>query len=298
MVSAIILSYNRADEVLKTIQKLREYSLSLIYELEIVVVDNASSDRTSELISDLYPEVKLVTKKINNGIAGWNDGFKVAKYKYMLVLDDDSHIHTGLAEAVDYLEEHPNVGILALQITDENEQTDIYLSPLDAWKNDQQLVGFIGCGAIIRKEVYEKIGGFANWIYLYTHEFEYGIRCLDAGYQIRFFGKGIVIHRQSKINRLPKNTRIYGTRNELQIINKYFTVGKTKYAVRTLFNNLKFIKREGLKSGFYILTGVFQYLKLRKTIEHTPVSIGVQKFYAENFWSTKPVFENVKKRFL
>ena len=91
---------------------------------------------------------------------------------------------------------------------------------------------FIGCGALIRKELYDIIGGYAEWIYLYTHEFEYGIRCWDAGYQVRFFGKGIVVHRVSKINRLPKNMRIYATRNELEIINKYFTERKNQVFVQ------------------------------------------------------------------
>jgi len=264
--------------------------------MEIIVVDNASVDDTAQQIKEFHPDVVLVTKSKNNGIAGWNEGFKVAKYKYFLVLDDDSHIHSGLTEAIELMEQQPKIGILALETVDNNLNTDVFLKAEDAWKDGDSIAGFIGCGAIIRKELYDNIGGYAEWIYLYTHEFEYGIRCLNAGYQIKFFGDGIVVHRVSKVNRLPKNMRIYATRNELEIVNKYFTGGKTKYLLRVLFNNLKFIKREGIKSGYYILTGAYQFLKFRDSIPLTPVSNDVQEFYATHFWSTKPVFKFLKTR--
>ncbi len=298
MVSVIILSYNRCVEVIKTLGKLKELKKTLPFDLEIIVVDNASVDDTSAQVSAQYPEVTLVTKKKNNGIAGWNDGFAVASHKYFFVLDDDSHIHSGLTEAVEHMEKHPEIGILAMETVDENLKMDVYLNQDDAWKDGDAIAGFIGCGAMFRKELYEKIGGYADWIYLYTHEFEYGIRCMDAGYQIRFFGKGIVVHRVSPLNRLPKRTRIYATRNELAIVYKYFRTDKQKYLSRVLLNNLKFVKREGLKTAYYVLQGWFEFLKFKKTLPLTPVSAVVQDFYATHFWATKPVFMYLKKRLM
>ncbi|WP_428331694.1 glycosyltransferase family 2 protein [Mucilaginibacter sp.] len=297
MVSAIILSYNRCEDVLFTINILKTYRKTVPFEVEIVVVDNASIDDTSAQIRQLHPDVTLVTKKVNNGIAGWNEGFKIAKHKYFLVLDDDSHIHAGLAEGIVFMEANTQIGILAFETVDINLKMDVFLKDDDAWKDGDSITGFIGCGAVIRKQLYDQIGGYADWIYLYTHEFEYGIRCLAAGYLIQFFSKGIVVHRVSKVNRLSKNMRVYATRNELEIINKYFTKHKTMYLFRTFFNNLKFVKREGFKSGFYILKGAYQFLILRNKIPLSPVSIEVQEFYARNFWSTKPFFQFLKTRF-
>lgn len=296
MVSAIILSYNRCPEVLITIDKLKAYRKVLPFELEIIVVDNASVDDTSVQVKKHHPDIVLVTKPHNNGIAGWNEGFKIARNPYFLVLDDDSHIHSGLTEAVQHMEQNPNIGILAFETVDEKLQMDIFLKDDDAWKDGDAVAGFIGCGALIRQELYKKIGGYAEWIHLYTHEFEYSLRCLAAGYQVRFFGDGIVIHRVSKLNRVPKNMRIYATRNEMEIINKYFGTAKTKYLIRTLLNNLKFIKREGLKSGYYILKGAIEFLKIKNTIPVTPVSQEIQNFYATHFWSTKPVFLSITNR--
>lgn len=296
VVSAVVLSYNRCAEVLKTIGLLKEYKAGLPFTLEIIVVDNASEDDTNQQLTQHLLDIKLVTVKRNNGIAGWNEGFKVATGKYMLVLDDDSCIYSGLANAVDYLEINEKVGILALNVVGEELRGDPNLSADDAWKDGEHVAGFIGCGAIIRKALYDKIGGFAEWIYLYTHEFDYSIRCWDAGYQVHFFEKGIVVHRSSVINRSNKRMRILAARNEMAIVYKYFNNSRGKYIARTLLNNLKFIKREGVRSAYYVLLGAIDFLKLKKKIGQTPVSPATQEFYANRFWSTKPVLANLRKK--
>jgi GT2 family glycosyltransferase len=291
MVSAVILSYNRCHEVLKTIDKLKSIKSSLPFDLEIIVVDNASVDNTSKQVKQHHSDVILVSKSNNNGIAGWNEGFKVAHNKYFLVLDDDSHVHSGLIEAVNRMEANPDIGILATQIVDESLQLDPNLDLKDAWKDNEQIAGFIGCGAIIRKELYLKIGGFAEWIYVYTHEFEYSIRCIDAGYKVIFCADCLVVHRVSSLNRSNKRLRVFATRNELLIVHKYFAFKKAKYLKRVLINNLKFIKREGLITGYYIMKGYYKYLQMKNKVGVTPVSDATQQFFATNFWSTKPIFK-------
>ena len=292
IISAVILSYNRCKEILTTIDKLKKLRSQLPFGLDIIVVDNASIDDTKILVPGLHTDVVFIRKEINNGIAGWNEGFKVVKTKYILVLDDDSCVVSGLTEAIDYLEQNLDTGILALDIVGEQLQGDPNLSPGEGWQHKQAVAGFIGCGAIIKTELYKKIGGFADWIYLYTHEFEYGIRCLNAGYIITFFEQCKVVHRVSDINRSKKRLRMYATRNEISIIYKYFKSSRLKYILRTVLNNLKFIKREGLLSGYHVLLGAFKFLKLRRGLIYTPVATEIQNFYAQNFWSTKPVFLN------
>jgi GT2 family glycosyltransferase len=289
MISAIILAYNRSAEALLTITKLKALREKLPYELEIIVVDNASTDGISELILEKHPDVILITRHNNNGVAGWNDGFAVATQQYLLVLDDDSHIENGLAESILYLQMNPNVGILAFNIVDEELKGDPLLNPDDAWKHLQKIMGFIGCGAIIRKTVYEKIGGFAEWLFIYTHEFEYSLRALNAGFDTRFFNLGTVVHRASKLNRTNKRLRIFSTRNEMAIVYAHFGTNKYKYLLRTWLNNFKFIKREGIISGYYVFLGAIEFLKMRNRLTKSPVKEHVQNFYAENFWSTKPI---------
>jgi len=297
MVSAVILAYNRCPEVLITINSLKQLRSTLSFNLQIVVVDNASVDDTSKKVNLLHPDVTLVTKEKNNGIAGWNEGFKVAKEKYILVLDDDSNVESGLPEAVDYLEQNADIGILALQIKDLYSGINDKLDPETAWKNKQDVEGFIGCGAIIRKELFNKIGGYGEWIYVYTHEFDYSLRCLNAGYRVVFFGDAVVLHRKSQVNRTNKRARIYSTRNEMAIVYKFFPKKRWTYLWRVWVNSLKSIKAEGFASGYNVFLGGLEFLKLRKKLAYTPVSPDVQKYYTERFNSTKPIFGNLVKKF-
>lgn len=296
MVSAVILSYNRCAEVLVTVKRLKERALNFPFSIEIIVVDNGSSDDTSLQVQSFFKDIVLVKKEINAGIAGWNEGFKTASGKYLLVLDDDSCIENGFVGAIDYMENNAEIGILALNIVDQSMKGDPHLKEEEAWKDKANIVGFIGCGAIIRKKLYDTIGGFANWIHVYSHEFEYSIRCLNAGFQIRFYEECNVIHRTSQLNRSFKRTRIYSVRNELAIVYKFFGYNRTKYLFRTLVNNLKFIKREGLTSGIHVLNGAVKFILMRKILTRTPVSNSAQNFYAEHFWSTQPILRSNRKK--
>jgi GT2 family glycosyltransferase len=290
MVSAIVLSYNRCADVLFTISKLKDLKTSLPFDLRIIVVDNASTDDTSARIGQEHADITLITKQVNNGIAGWNDGLAVADTKYNLVLDDDSHIESGLKEAIEYLEENDQVGILALNISGGTYATH-------NWIDKAESIGFIGCGAIIKKEVYDRIGGFSEWLYVSGHEWEYGIRCIDANYKIIFFKKSDVVHRSNVNDKRSKRTIMYTTRNEMGIVFKYFRSNRSKLLLRVLLNNIKLAKTEGLLSGYYSVLGGLAFLKLRKKLAYTPVSQQTQDFFSSIFWSTQPTFDFIRKRF-
>jgi GT2 family glycosyltransferase len=291
MVSTIILAYNRCAEVLLTIDKMKALLSALPLQTEIIVVDNASIDDTSSKIKELHPDIVLVRKNKNNGIAGWNAGFEVGRCKYFLVLDDDSHVETGLIEAINYLEENPKIGILALNVA-----TGPYRTEQWGWKDGEKILGFFGCGAIIRKEVFNKIGGFAEWLYVYAHEWEYGIRCLDAGYEIRYFEKSKVIHRANVEGRSFKRLRVFCTRNEMGIVYKYFGENRWKILKRMWFNNLKHVMDGAFLHTWYNIVGSFKFLKWRKTLQQTPVSQEVQDFFAANYDNTRPFFYNMSKK--
>jgi len=289
-VSFCILNYNREKELLSSLQK--TYGLMAGRDdFEVIVVDNASSDNSVASVKQAFPNVLLIERSVNIGVAGWNDAFERAASPYLIVLDDDSNVEDGVDEALDYLDEHPEVGILALNVSGGAFPTD-YL------KDRQDYIGFIGCGAIIRKTVYRQIGGFAEWLFIYTHEYEYGIRCLAAGYKIRFFENCHVTHRTSSLNRTSKRLKIFSVRNELAIVYKNFSTDRWKYLNRILLNNMKYVRRGGLQGLLYVIEGYIRFLKFRKTLEPTPVSKNIQDAFIYNFWSTKPVFyDKFKSRY-
>jgi GT2 family glycosyltransferase len=291
MVSIVILAYNRSPEVEITVTKVKSSLKQFPYPAEIIVVDNASIDNTSEMVKELFPEVVLVTKKINNGIAGWNDGFAKAQYDYMVVLDDDSHIEYGLNEAIDYLSKNKNIGVLALEVEGGPYETH-------AMPDKEQLAGFIGCGAIITKELYNKIGGFAEWLLVYGHEWEYGIRCIDAGYKLEFFKKCKVFHRVSTLNRSNSKTYTFSTRNELLLIYLYFKKNKEKYLHRLFINHLKWrVADAGISGLIATYKGWIEFKKMKRSMVPKPVKSQTQEFFIAHFHSLTPIWSFLTKRF-
>lgn len=278
--SFVILNFNREQELLVTIGKTLEL-MAGNSDYEVIVVDNASSDQSVAAVRSLFPQVQLIERHTNIGIAGWNDGFEQAAGEYLVVLDDDSNIVSGLDEAVAVLDANPQTGILALNVTGGAFPTNYLVHMEDN-------IDFIGCGAIIRKELFNKIGGFAEWLFIYTHEWEYAIRCLEAGYGIKYFANCLVDHRTSVINRSSKRLKVFSVRNEMAIVYKFFDKkDRAKYVTRVYLNNLKSVYHLGLSSLPWYFEALKEFFKLRKALEHTPVSRKVQDFYSKSCWSTR-----------
>jgi GT2 family glycosyltransferase len=289
--SFIILNYNRKDDLLFTLTKTVELLTEKSLNYEIIVVDNCSSDGSVSAVKSSFPGVVIVESEANIGVAGRNLGFAVAKGEYFITLDNDSYIQEGLTESLEYMDQNPQVGILALNVT-----TGPYLTEPFGWKEGQNILGFLACGAIMKRALYEKIGGYAEWIVVYADEWELSIRCLNAGFVIRYFRNSNVIHRASTINRSSKKTRILSTRNEMAIVYKYFIYKRWKFILRMFLNNLKKAKSLGIKNAYYDALGALEFIKFRKTLEYTPVTKEVQDFFIENYTNTYPVLEFAKKR--
>lgn len=279
--SFIIVNYNRREELYLTISS----TLSLFDKsgdvYEIIVVDNASADGSARMVKQEFPMVKLIENNINMGAPAWNRGFEKATGEYFIILDDDSQLDSGLESALAYMDANQDIGVLALNITGGAFQTA-------HWDNLSCYSGFIGCGAMIRKALYEKIGGYADWIFLYTNEYEFGIRTLEAGYKILYFADCRVTHRTSNLHRSPQRLITYSVRNEMAIVYKYFGIKhRSIFLFRVYLNNLRGVFEHGLVSFPWYITALREFIKLKKTLTHTPVSIEVEEFYSKDFWSTR-----------
>lgn len=285
LITVNILAFNRSDDVRITLNKIiRELDYPKD-RLEIIVVDNASSDGTKEMVAGEFPGVKLIVNEINTGIAGWNRGFAAGAGDYFFVLDDDSAPVSGFKEAIRYLEQHEKVGILACNIIG-----GAFITEGTNFQPEQDGIGFIGCGAIIKRSVVEAIGGYADWIFLYTHEYEYGIRCLNQGYAIRYLRDCVVHHRASTVNRSLKRLITYTTRNELLIAYKYFPRKRVVFLLRLLLNHAINVARvEGLRPVMYVIDGFVQFLREAGKLDKTYVREEVQELYTNAFWHAEPL---------
>ncbi len=266
--SFVIVNYNRKNELNITISKTNELINNKTAEYEIIVVDNASADGSAEMVKTTFPDVVLIENPINTGAPAWNLGFEKAKGDYFIIIDDDSHIEAGLEEALQYMAMRPKIGVLALNIL-----TGPYTSAGWNMKEEKNIIGFIGCGAILRRETYEKIGGYADWIFLYVNEWELGLRCTNAGYNVQYFHNCKVVHRTSSTHRSTKRLDVYVTKHELAIIYKYFPNRQWEYMSRVTLNNLKrMIRAKEFKRVWYTIIGLKDFWKMKSTLVYTPAS--------------------------
>jgi len=202
LVTVNILSYNRKDELRNTLKKVYEQDYK---NIEIIVVDNASSDGTHEMVKSEFPEVKLIQLEKNIGIAGWNKGFEIAKGDYVLVLDDDSYPEVHTIELAISSFNNKEISIIAANIFNtrmkDYETKDFNLRPNF----------FVGCGVFIKRDVIKKVGFFNELIFIYLHELDYCLRCYDKGINIIFQKDIIILHKQNEIRETWKNTNPYKT---------------------------------------------------------------------------------------
>lgn len=118
--SIVIVGYNSAACLPRCIESIRSHVGVIRHE--IIVVDNASTDGSPEMLARSFPGVRCVANAANRGFSkACNQGIDVSTGEMILLLNPDCEIHSGaLASAVDYLRVHPDIGILGARLLNED----------------------------------------------------------------------------------------------------------------------------------------------------------------------------------
>jgi GT2 family glycosyltransferase len=95
-------------------------------ENEIIIIDNVSQDKVGEKIKVKFPEVKIIRREVNGGFGENNNmGMKIAKGKYILLLNDDTKILNKniFKEMIAWMDLHPKVGLSSCALVNPDEKT-------------------------------------------------------------------------------------------------------------------------------------------------------------------------------
>jgi GT2 family glycosyltransferase len=140
---------------------------------QIVVVDNASRDGTAAAVAAEHPGVNLIPLDRNRGATARTIGARAVNGPYVAFADDDSWWAAGaLARAAAVLDRHPRVGLVAARVLVGEEERDdptcaaMAHSPLDGGGDlpGRPVLGFIACGAVVRRDALLQAGGFhSRW---------------------------------------------------------------------------------------------------------------------------------------
>ena len=219
--SIVFLNYNRLVETGKTVNRLRRL-VGGRQDIEVIAVDNGSTDGTAEYLKDQH-DIRVITLSENRGIAGYNSGFELAAGKYILVLDDDSSPvdEAGLNRAIALLDSRKHIGIVAFRI--ENPDG----TPQWSWHLPHQNAltvspSFIGCGFMIRRDLFTAIGWYPGEFFLYQNEMDITFKIRLRSYEIYYHPDCRVVHRGHPGSRPGWRRIYYPTRNTIWIIRKYY----------------------------------------------------------------------------
>ena len=96
LVSVIVLNYNAGKLLLNCIESIKK---SAYKNLEIIVVDNISTDKSQKTCKEKYPDIKLIQNDENFGYCeGNNIGIRVAKGDYIIILNPDTIVESNWIE--------------------------------------------------------------------------------------------------------------------------------------------------------------------------------------------------------
>ena len=291
LVTVNILTWNRKADLERLLISLKRQSYP---DLEVIVVDNASTDGTSEMVKSKFPRVRLFRSGENRGIVNWNVGFENAAGKYILALDDDCFPEEDAIERMvsKFLQE-PDIGIIAFRILD--VETGKYWNSLYTPATDREMdwFTFAGCAAGFRADLIKEI--LFPDIFLYEHELEPSIRFIDRGYRIVLCPEIRAYHRLPKSRRQSWKGAYFGTRNDLLFACKFFP------ALISLRLSLGIVMVHGLvalkhRRLMAYLKGIFHAIKrLPSTVRSRTIvsEEAVQAF--SPFLSSKKVFSRIRK---
>jgi N-acetylglucosaminyl-diphospho-decaprenol L-rhamnosyltransferase len=220
-VSVAIVSFNTRHELQACLD-------SVVAEAprEIVVVDNASTDGTAEMVRMQYPDVLLLANAANNGYgAAANQAIKSTRGDYVLLLNADTVLTPGAIEALGtYIHRHPEAAVVGprLQHPDGTPQQSYFPFPGTlGWFVENEPVAWLlhclplgrerflcltpstvdrvvpwvsGAAFMLRRTAFEAVGGFDESYFMYFEEVDLCLRLRALQWRTDFTPTGTVVH--------------------------------------------------------------------------------------------------------
>lgn len=164
-VSVVMITRNRKAQVISSLQHLT----TLPSRPPIVLVDNASTDGTADAVARCFPEVTYIRRPVNEGAVSRTIGVLAAETPYIAFSDDDSWwARHALDTAAEHFDRSPRLALLAARmLVGASDKLDPVChgmagSPLPRQPDlpGPSILGFVACGAVVRRNAYLQVGGF------------------------------------------------------------------------------------------------------------------------------------------
>lgn len=241
MLSVVIVNYNTAEMTSDCIESVNKSCASSI---EIILVDNASTDGSKDIILKKFPNILWIDNEHNIGFGrACNIGMNAANGDYILLINSDVVMMDNILDkCILKLKEDANIGVLGCKQVNENGE---YLKSIYSYDSDKdgllqhnlffrrfvkqtkEVKAVMGSFMLFPVSVYKKTKGFDPDFFMYAEEIEWCSRIRSQGYSICYFEEAIILHKHG-----ASSNPFWALRQNL------------------LSNSLLFLKREGLLGYF------------------------------------------------
>jgi N-acetylglucosaminyl-diphospho-decaprenol L-rhamnosyltransferase len=233
-ISIIVVTYNSDRQIKACLQSVLN---QLGVAFEIIVVDNASADTTLKELEGL--NVRVIASRENLGFGkGCNLGFASSRGRYVYLLNPDACLTEtdALANLCRVMDANPGWGMAGTKVCsangdEESRPATEYPAQRLVHRDFSQLPGhiawIIGASMVVRRGLYEKLGGFDPSFFLYSEETDFCLRMRELGFEIGYIPEVVVKHigATSEDMRNPADLSARKLKGLLQFRQKHYPRG-------------------------------------------------------------------------
>ena len=212
-VSVVVMTRDRRESLLRALGELHDRSP----RVPVIVVDNGSADGTPAAVAARFPDVRVIALQENRGATARNAGVAAARTPYVAFSDDDSWWASGaLDRAADLLDDVPRLGLVAARVlVGPEERPDpmsahLAGSPLavDPDLPGPRILGFLACGAVVRRSAFLEVGGFHPVVFFVGEETLLAQDLATAGWQLCYTADVVAHHHPASAGERTGRTRL------------------------------------------------------------------------------------------
>jgi hypothetical protein len=229
--SIILISWKMKDFLRVCLTSIIKYTTGISYE--IILIDNFSEDGTIEMVENIFPTVCMIKNTKNRGVApARNQGLKIAKGKYILILDADMElVENTILKLYQFMEANPVCGMVGAKLVDSNKDTQysckrfpsiialisrrleyfkfikkskmLNYHLMKEWDHNsiREVDYLIGACQFFRSEIKDKIGLYDDNIFYGPEDIDYCLRIWKAGWKIFYYPFTKIIHYEQRITK-------------------------------------------------------------------------------------------------
>ncbi|WP_456379146.1 glycosyltransferase family 2 protein [Lutibacter sp.] len=281
--SVIIVNYNVSYFLEQCLLSVQAASTNL--KVEIIVVDNNSTDTSCSIIQEKFKEVILIQNKTNVGFSKANNqGVATATGEYVLILNPDTVVaEDTLTQILAYAKSKQNLGVLGVKLIDgsgnflpeskrgiptpqvafnklfgiSSKQTGKYYAT-HLNENETGVVDIlVGAFMLLKRTVYNEVNGFDEAYFMYGEDIDLSYKTLNKGYQNYYYSKTQVIHYKGE-----------STQKSIKHLRYFYNAMKIFYKKHFKLNKVyDFIMGFGIE--FWFLLKYLRYLRPNNKLQLT-----------------------------